>query len=924
MVIQALKKALTSAYLPAIGLVLALVGCQSPDQTPEVARYYIQCAADSLEWLYNHPKENRYIQVALACEDGTRITGKLRLRGDTSRDFDKKSLKIKLDHPLPDGVEVLNLNAEYLDKSYLRQYLCSRIIRQAGVHCFTTRHAAVYINETFHGLYLQVSNMDADFLKQQGLDPHGALYKAAKDGACLSAGEALETLWEKKTGDNKHMVELAQLVEALHETPPSHLKPFLQAAFDYDRLVRLVALNIYLCNGSTWYHNYYLYRDTRASGKWTLMPWDLDKSLSYYDWKLPFETSGDYTGDNVLAEKIFRCEPVMEDVSRALKEIDAMVREMNPASMISSAMHALKPWVELDARDDVADASEWQNKCRETAQFFDHTLNNRLSQLALRPAQFDVVEQPYLDRAGKTLRWHASRWHADSAVQYTVTWVPESQRWNEALTCRWTTTDTTFTLPDTVSPGEYVWKVEARLGAWRLSGYPSVQRTLLVETQRIDAGRGKTLRLAAGASPYAVDTGTRLAAGSTCHVEAGATILLMPGTRLIVEGEWLCQGTADKPVTIMAAAGWNGAEAIDFSNGRANVLQHVNFYNVRVNYHSSDLHMEHCSITMTSSNLDLEPGRASMLWGEKGECTVRHCAFIGNQTGEGMNLHEGTAVVEHNTFVACPDAIELIDMHDCRIRGNAVRFSKDDAIDLNNCRQVSITGNAITRCTDKGISVGADHRGKSQSIAIHGNYIALCRTAIEVKDSSEATLSCNLFDQNSTAVAARRRDPDYALGGNITTRSNAFSLCDSCARYYSDSLSVIRHEQDDAEALGEKYSLGIPLLSYTPDTGCFPAPAGLLKLEMSGSERLMLRNDSPFMADISGYELACASQPEQRVVFGAGLVIRPYATLSMTHKKTEVGASLRAPAGWFADPKPTNYMLYHPLSGEVIRLTPLK
>ena len=41
--------------------------------------------------------------------------------------------------------------------------------------------------------------LDKDFLKNNGLNPKGDLFKASKDGACLFEKQELETKWEKKT-----------------------------------------------------------------------------------------------------------------------------------------------------------------------------------------------------------------------------------------------------------------------------------------------------------------------------------------------------------------------------------------------------------------------------------------------------------------------------------------------------------------------------------------------------------------------------------------------------------------------------------------------------------------------------------------------------------------------------------------------------
>jgi inorganic pyrophosphatase len=37
-------------------------------------------------------------------------------------------------------------------------------------------------------------------------------------------------------------------------------------AFDYDKMLNFIALNMLLSNGSTYYHNYYMYHDLNNTG----------------------------------------------------------------------------------------------------------------------------------------------------------------------------------------------------------------------------------------------------------------------------------------------------------------------------------------------------------------------------------------------------------------------------------------------------------------------------------------------------------------------------------------------------------------------------------------------------------------------------------------------------------------------------------
>ena len=96
-------------------------------------------------------------------------------------------------------------------------------------------------------------------------------------------------------------------------------------------------LNIYLANGSTYYHNYYLYR--YPNGKWEILPWDMDKTLSYYDW-MPYQyhrTSSEWESDN----------PLDESKLGLLNEAEIMILEASAAREISPSDAELQARLEV-------------------------------------------------------------------------------------------------------------------------------------------------------------------------------------------------------------------------------------------------------------------------------------------------------------------------------------------------------------------------------------------------------------------------------------------------------------------------------------------------------------------------------------------------------------------------------------------------
>ena len=150
------RKANTSIYRIGNLFILALIilffshcGYNDTDimyDDPELEDFQIFCNNDSLAYIYTNYKGNTYIPVKILF-DGDTLKGRMRIRGDSSRKDAKKSLKVKF---VQNGKSrTLNFNAEYSDKSFVRQFVSSHIMQASGQHCFNTSYANIFINGDF-------------------------------------------------------------------------------------------------------------------------------------------------------------------------------------------------------------------------------------------------------------------------------------------------------------------------------------------------------------------------------------------------------------------------------------------------------------------------------------------------------------------------------------------------------------------------------------------------------------------------------------------------------------------------------------------------------------------------------------------------------------------------------------------------------
>ena len=68
----------------------------------------------------------------------------------------------------------------------------------------------------------------------------------------------LENDWEKKSGMTESRDDLKKLISDVNSISDSLYLDFIKLNFNYSQFVNMLALNIYLANASTYYHNYYL------------------------------------------------------------------------------------------------------------------------------------------------------------------------------------------------------------------------------------------------------------------------------------------------------------------------------------------------------------------------------------------------------------------------------------------------------------------------------------------------------------------------------------------------------------------------------------------------------------------------------------------------------------------------------------------
>ncbi|MBN1513305.1 MAG: CotH kinase family protein [Phycisphaerae bacterium] len=207
----------------------------------------------------------------------------VRVRGHTSRYWAKKCWKFyfpqghEFSSPerMPGPVDQFNLQSGYSDKSYCREIMAYESFRAMGSPGCLAFHVRVQQNGALYGLYTCVEGMDRDYLERNRLDAEGAWYKAYHDCRLLGMSY-LPTYYQKKTREWEDHADLYDLLYGLNSLSGSARAAFLRDHVNIPDLVNYLAVTCVIHNNDHPAKNYYLYRDTLGTQRWSMHPWDMD------------------------------------------------------------------------------------------------------------------------------------------------------------------------------------------------------------------------------------------------------------------------------------------------------------------------------------------------------------------------------------------------------------------------------------------------------------------------------------------------------------------------------------------------------------------------------------------------------------------------------------------------------------------------
>ncbi|MCF6136632.1 CotH kinase family protein [Pseudalkalibacillus berkeleyi] len=276
-------------------------------------------------------------------------------RGSHIRKVTKKSYQF-LFPQVTAGIKELHLNAEYIDKSLIRNKLSLDFFSSIGVLSPSSSHVLITINDNFQGVYLQLESVDRYFLKRRNL-PHGPIFYAENDNANFSLVSPIdedlkrrfESGYSRKEGTSEDKEALRELVYQINTIPPKKFEEEIQDYVEVDKYLRWLAGVVCTQNYDGFIHNYALYRRS-DTGQFEMIPWDYDATWGRdihgkemeYDY-IPIE------GYNTLSGRLLDVPSFRERYYHLMKDIlnkQFTVEYQKP--IIDSLYEKITPHVEKD------------------------------------------------------------------------------------------------------------------------------------------------------------------------------------------------------------------------------------------------------------------------------------------------------------------------------------------------------------------------------------------------------------------------------------------------------------------------------------------------------------------------------------------------------------------------------------------------
>lgn len=372
----------------------------------------INIVMDDWDEFISSAESEEYYACTLEIDGETYKNVAIRGKGNTSLTKvaaygnDRYSFKVEFDRydssVTYHGLDKLCLNNIIQDNTYMKDYLCYRLMAEMGVASPLCSYVYVSVNGSDWGLYLAVEGVEESFLQRNYGSDYGELYKP--DSQSMGggrgngkgfdmddldpAGNAGDNAKPDGKGGGRDGMNSSDdtLLKYIDDDPDSYSNIFDNAktdvsksdkkrliaalkalsgdepesAVDVDAVIRYFVVHNFVLNFDSYtgsmIHNYYLYED---DGQMQMIPWDYNLAFgafqsaggatSLVNYPIDDPVSGGDTSDRPMLAWIFQNEEYTELYHKYFAELISTVFDSGAfAQEFDSVVQMISPYVESD------------------------------------------------------------------------------------------------------------------------------------------------------------------------------------------------------------------------------------------------------------------------------------------------------------------------------------------------------------------------------------------------------------------------------------------------------------------------------------------------------------------------------------------------------------------------------------------------
>ncbi len=371
----------------------------------------INIVMDDWDDFISNAQSEEYTTCTLEIDGETYKNVAIRGKGNTSLTKvasygnDRYSFKVEFDRYNSaltyHGLDKLCLNNIIQDNTYMKDYLCYRLMAEMGVASPLCSYVYVSVNGSDWGLYLAVEGVEESFLQRSYGSDYGELYKPDSQSMGGGRGNGKEFDMDDfdPAEDANDKADNAQpggkggmnssddtLLKYIDDDPDSYPNIFDNAktdvsssdkkrliaalkalsgdepesAVDVDEVIRYFVVHNFVLNFDSYtgsmIHNYYLYE---SDGQMQMIPWDYNlafggfqsagSATSLVNYPIDDPVSGGDTDDRPMLAWIFQNEKYTELYHQYFAELISTVFDSGKfAQEFDSVVQMISPYVESD------------------------------------------------------------------------------------------------------------------------------------------------------------------------------------------------------------------------------------------------------------------------------------------------------------------------------------------------------------------------------------------------------------------------------------------------------------------------------------------------------------------------------------------------------------------------------------------------